>query len=304
MSLRSQYLRLAGLLPLVWRRRLESLPVHLFRWQHELQCRRAWLSGPPYRPSPRRIIIDITTDCNLGCVDCNRSCAPSQAPSGEHMTADQIRRFVAQSIDQRRRWDAILIEGGEPTLHPQFPEVVNILEAYRRRHSPRTWIQVNTNGYSAHSQRALAGLPKQWEVYSSGKRSPVQSQHLAFNVAPVDLPEFAGADFSQGCFQPAQFGLGLTRHGYYPHPACGGIDRVFGFDIGRKPLPSPSDDLRDQCARLCQYCGCFRLFNRAFQPRFSMQPSAEEELRRGQRTASWREAYQRYLQARPKLTPY
>jgi len=304
MSLRALYMRAAGRLPVAWRRRLESLPVHVFRWQHEIQIRKAWRSGPPYKPTHRRIIIDITADCNLGCVDCNRSCGPEQAPSRENMSPAQVERFVAESVRSGRRWEAILIEGGEPALHPQFREIVAILEEYRRVHSPATWIQVNTNGYRACSQRVLAGLPKTWEVYSSNKRGRVQPGHLAFNVAPADLAEFASADFSGGCMQPAQFGLGLTRHGYYPHPACGGIDRVFGFDIGRKSLPSPDDDLRDQCRRLCRYCGCFRLFNRACQSRFDMRPSPEEQARRGEMTASWREAYRKYRVAPPRLTLY
>lgn len=304
MSLRAWYMQAAGRLPVAWRRRLESLPLHVFRWQHEMQLRRAWRSGPPYRPSHRRIIIDISTDCNLGCVDCNRSCAPEQAPSREQMSLEQIERFVAESVAAERRWEAILIEGGEPALHPQFQEVVKILEDYRRTYSPGTWIQVNTNGYSDYSLRVLSQLPKSWEVYSSEKRGRVQPGHLAFNVAPVDLPEFEGADFSGGCMQPAYFGLGLTRYGYYPHPACGGIDRVFGFDIGRKSLPSMEDDLRDQCSRLCRYCGCFRLFNRSWHPKFGLPPPPEEQALRGQMTASWREAYRRYRESPPQLTLY
>ncbi len=302
MNIRGLYLRVAGRLPLAWRQRLESVPFHLFRRQHDRQSRRAWLSGPPYRPSHQRIIIDITSACNLGCVDCNRSCSATQAPACEHMTPSQIGKFLAESLDQKRRWRAILIEGGEPTMHPQFEEIVQLLDEYRRSHSPWSWIQINTNGYSESGRRLLARLPAGMDVYSSEKRGPLQEQHCAFNVAPVDLAEHAGADYSQGCFQPAHFGLGLTRHGYYPHPACGAIDRVFGFDIGRKTLPLPDDDLRDQFAQLCGYCGCFRVFNRNFQPEFNMRPSAAEIARRGEITSSWRNAYRRYRQAPPSLT--
>lgn len=304
MSLRASYLKMAGRLPLSWRRRLESLPVHVFRRQHERQCRRAWRSGPPYRPSHRRILIDITFACDLGCVDCNRSAAAAQAPSNDRMTPEQIRRFVAESLDQHRRWEGIQIEGGEPTLHPQFEEIVDILNEYRREHLPSAWIQVNTNGYSDSGGRVLARLPAGIDVYSSGKQGPVQALHCACNVAPVDLDEYAGIDYSQGCFQPAQFGLGLNRYGYYPHPACGGIDRVFGFDLGRKFLPPLHDDLRDQFARLCGFCGCFRVFSRRVRPDFDLRPSPEEISLRGQVSASWREAYRRYRDAPPRLTLY
>jgi hypothetical protein len=304
MHVRVAYLKVVGRLPLPWRRRLESLPLHVFRRQHGRQTRRAWLSGPPYRPTHRRIIIDITSVCNLACTDCNRSCGSSQAPAREYMTPDQIRKFIAESVDQKRRWTAILVEGGEPTAHPQLDQIVHLLDEYKRRHSPWSWIQINTNGYSAVARGLASRVPPGVEVYSSDKRGPLQEHHCAFNVAPVDLPEYAGADFSQGCFQPTQYGLGLNRYGYYPHPACGGIDRVFGFDIGRKTLPTVDDDLGELFPRLCRYCGFFRVFNRAVQPDFYSGPSAAERARRGEQTASWKAAYERYRRARPSLNVY
>ena len=304
MSLRAFYLNTVGRLPLHWRKRLESLPLHAFRSQHERECQRAWRSGPPYRPSHKRILIDITFDCNLGCVDCNRSAGPGQAPSADHMTPEQIRRFVAESLAQHRQWEGIQIEGGEPTLHPQFEEIIRILNEYRRRHLPSAWIQINTNGYSSSSRALLSRLPPGIDVYSSEKKGPRQRLHCAFNVAPVDLPEFSGTNYSQGCFQPAQYGLGLNRYGYYPHPACGGIDRVFGFDVGRKTLPSVRDDLRDQFARLCCYCGCFRNFSSRVRSDYDLRPSSAEITLCGQISASWRDAYRRYREIPPRLSLY
>ena len=304
MNIRAFYLKVAGRLPRPWRRRLESLPLHVFRRQFDRQCRRAWRSGPPYRPSHKRILIDITFACDLGCGDCNRSAGPAQAPSTEHMTTEQIRRFVDESLEQRRHWEGIQIEGGEPTLHPQFEEIIDILDEYRHRHLPSAWIQINTNGYSFSGQRILSRLPAGIDVYSSEKKGPIQELHCAFNVAPVDLPEYAGVDYSQGCFQPAQFGLGLNRYGYYPHPACGGIDRVFGFDISRKTLPTPEDELCDQFAQLCGYCGCFRLFSRRARPEFDLRPSPAETALRGKVSTSWCAAYRRYREAPPSLSLY
>jgi hypothetical protein len=304
MTIRASYLRMSGRLPKSWRTHLESLPLHVFRWQHERQCRQAWRSGPPYRPSHKCILIDITFACNLGCVDCNRSLGSVQAPSTEQMTPDQIRRFVAESIEQRRLWEGIQIEGGEPTLHPQLEEILDILNEYRRKCLPSAWIQINTNGLSDSSSQVLSHLPAGIDVYSSNKKGPFQELHCAFNVAPIDLPEYADVDFSQGCFQPAKYGLGLNRYGYYPHPACGSIDRVFGFDIGRKTLPRVQDDLRDQFAQLCGYCGCFRTFSRRAQAEYSLDPSPEERARRGQVTTSWREAYRRYREMPPSLSLY
>ena len=84
----------------------------------------------------------------------------------------------------------------------------------------------------------LDQLPPGVRVKNSAKSPGRRNRHFGFNVAPIDLAGFADADFSQGCYIHPIFGLGLTRSGYYPHPICGGIDRVFGFDIGLKSLPA------------------------------------------------------------------
>ncbi|PIP37221.1 MAG: hypothetical protein COX19_17245 [Desulfobacterales bacterium CG23_combo_of_CG06-09_8_20_14_all_51_8] len=36
---------------------------------------------------------------------------------------------------------------------------------------------------------------------------------------------------------------------------AGGIDRIFGFNIGRKTLPPPDDTLIDQMKVFCPLCG-------------------------------------------------
>jgi hypothetical protein len=141
-------------------------------------------------------------------------------------------------------------------------------------------------------------------VFISAKRGPEQASHCAFNLAPIDQPEMKGSDFSQGCFLPAREGLGLTRHGYYPHPVCGGIDRVFGFDIGRQSLPTREDDMREQFARLCPLCGLFRFFRSLDSRRPDILPDSEEIALRGTLSPSWVRAYAAYRAQAPRLTSY
>ncbi len=301
--------RLYQKLPSSWQRIIELVPVHVFRRQYNRELRRAFDAGPPYCPSHRSIIIDITEACDLGCIDCSRSCGNEQAPSDAHMTIAQIERFIYESRQQDRKWEVILIEGGEPTLHPHFHDILAMLAEYVSRDSPRTVLQVNTNGYSEAGRTIMKYIPRGVVSYSSAKTRRIQEDHLLFNLAPVDLGRDFDFDFTQGCYLPAFYGLGLNRYGYYPHPNCGSIDRVFGFDIGRKSLPLPGDNLDEQFPQLCRYCGIFLYFNRkaaSLEPwkKLAVDKSGSWRKLVGMKSESWQRAYLEFKSAKSKLTEY
>jgi uncharacterized radical SAM superfamily Fe-S cluster-containing enzyme len=72
-------------------------------------------------------ILEITDVCNLNCPIC-------YAGSGTHRTThrpfDQVERMLDMIVRNEKEPDIVQISGGEPTLHPQFFE---ILDAAKRR---------------------------------------------------------------------------------------------------------------------------------------------------------------------------
>jgi hypothetical protein len=235
-----------------------------------------------------RICIDITFNCNLKCFNCNRSCR--QAPSADHMSPGQIEHFLRESMARERRWTHIMIEGGEPTSHSQFPEIVDMILEYKRSFSPATQVILSTNGYGQEVNRRLEKVSQDVILYNSRKTSPVRTEFDAFNVAPVDNEKYKNTDFSRACHIATFWGTGLTRYGYYPCSVGGGIDRVFGFDVGRKELPSHGDPMTQELERLCRVCGHFIRFNRV--------------RRVDQISASWIDAYRAYGENPPVLELY
>jgi hypothetical protein len=220
--------------------------------------------------------IDVTYRCNLKCNNCNRSC--TQAPSKTDIPVEKIESFLEESITGGIKWKRIRLLGGEPTLHPEIATILDMLLAHRSTHSPHTRIVMCTNGSGKRINEILSRLPEGVEIKSTAKGER-QRLFRPFNMAPKDNVLYRFADYTAGCRIISDCGLGLTPTGYYPCAVAGGIDRVFGIDIGRQQLPSSTDDLRDQMDVLCRYCGHFGF----------LWP-----IRRQKTSPTWKAAYRNY----------
>lgn len=227
--------------------------------------------GSQYRRSRTCIEIDITYICNLRCLNCNRSC--SQAPEALHMSPERVRDFVDESIGRVHRWERIRVLGGEPTLHPQFTEIIEQLVRYRRWNQACI-IEVVTNGHGGRVRSALAGLPNEVWVENSNKSGSLQPEFGPFNMAPCDDAQYANADFRNGCVIMEECGMGLAPSGYYPCAVAGGIDRIAAYGLGYQELPPDEDDMEGLLKPFCSLCGRFR--DGHFVPK-NLRPKLTEE---------------------------
>lgn len=271
---------------------LRSLGARIF----DLKQRIAHHRKPPYAPCHDKIILDITYVCNLNCIKCNRSCR--HAPSDDMMTLSQVEAFLRESVDRRRKWRQIWIEGGEPTLHPDLDGILDLIMDYRKKHNPSLKIQVNSNGFGAETVRKLQQIGRRVKIYSSEKTSPDVDYFCAFNLAPCDFDVFSKTDFSMGCYYPSFYGLSLNMYGYYHCSNAGGIDRVLGLDIGMKSLPDEKDRWwQKQMSQLCKYCGYFVENNRCH---LSIAPPDVDFFI----SDSWQKMFERYHAEKISLTQY
>lgn len=241
--------------------------------------------GRQYRRSRDMIEIDITYQCNLKCLNCNRSV--TQAPDTMHMPVDQVSRFVNDSIKLNKHWRRIRILGGEPTLHPYFKEIVNELLRYKKRFNS-CMVEVVSNGLGSRAQNELENLPPEIMIdTTSFKTSTIQPYFAPFNMAPIDDVKFKFTDFSNGCAIMRDCGIGLTPLGYYPCAVAGGIDRILEEGWGLQELPADFDNMEKAAARLCSLCGRFR--NGHFVPRI-LRPKLEVE----KISTTWQMLYERW----------
>lgn len=231
--------------------------------------------GRQFLPSRDFVEIDITYKCNLKCLNCNRSC--TQAPSDLEMPVDDIAALISDSIENQIAWKRIRILGGEPTLHSRIFDIIDLLIGYQREHNPSVRLELGTNFYGNRVHRVLEKLPKAISVKSTLKSSRV-NLFRPFNVAPVDTVFNRLSDYACGCRIVKECGLGLTPSGYYMCAVAGGIDRIFGYHLGRQKLPDKTDTLADQMTVFCGLCGHFGF---------------QWPTRRARQSKTWRLAYER-----------
>ncbi len=106
-------------------------------------------------------LIEVTDHCNLRCPICYADSGPHR-PGFRDMAT--IERMLDAVVANEGEPDVVQISGGEPTLHPQFFE---ILDAARKR--PIRHLMVNTNGLRIAKEpgfvERLAGYMPGFELY-------------------------------------------------------------------------------------------------------------------------------------------
>ena len=272
-----------------------------------------------FKCSYDRIELIITYSCNLRCNNCD-AMVP-QAVSKDAMTIEQIKKFITESIEGKVYWRHIRLLGGEPTLHKNILTFLDLLLAYRDEHSPSTKIQLVTNGHGEAVQRLIAKVPKEVEVENSNKKSSFQPTFSPVNQAPIDKLEYQSSDFSKGCWIPSLCGIALDMHGYYPCSSAAAIDRVFGFDKGKKELPTQKGTLEELFKDFCKLCGHYYDKINDFAPfdinseervgafeeiqisKFS-ETQKENYFTKTITSPTWEKALKQYKQEKPKLTVY
>ncbi len=247
--------------------------------------------GSKHKTNHNKIEINITYDCNLKCYNCCNSCRQAPTFGNMNMSVRQIEKFIIESIETKRKWKQIKILGGEPTLHPDLHDILNLLLKYKKSHSPSTIIQISTNGFGPAVENVLSKISKRIEIINSKKKSQVQSNFLSINIAPKDMAGYEFCDFTNGCWVTNIMGLGLSSSGYYHCVVGASIDRVFGFDIGRMNLPQVTDKLIDQKSILCGFCGLFKISDKVAGGKQKM-------------SESWKDSYYKYKIRPPILSIY
>lgn len=126
-------------------------------------------------------IVEITDRCNLSCPTCYAMSSPHY---GSHRSLEEIEAMFDIIVKNEGEPDVVQISGGEPTIHPNFFEILDIAKTKPIKH-----LMVNTNGIRIANDpgfaERLASYMPEFEIY------------LQFDsFKPEVLEDFRGKDLS------------------------------------------------------------------------------------------------------------
>jgi 7,8-dihydro-6-hydroxymethylpterin dimethyltransferase len=106
-------------------------------------------------------IVEVTDRCNLSCPTCYAMSSPSY---GRHRSLEEIEKMLDIIVANEGEPDVVQISGGEPTIHPEFFEILDIAKKKPIKH-----LMVNTNGIRIAKDfeftKRLASYMPDFEIY-------------------------------------------------------------------------------------------------------------------------------------------
>lgn len=106
-------------------------------------------------------VVEITDHCNLACPVCYAGSGPERQT---YRSLEEVQRMFETIIRSEGEADVVQLSGGEPTIHPQFFEILDLARQYPIKH-----LMVNTNGLRIANDSAfvtrLASYAPALEIY-------------------------------------------------------------------------------------------------------------------------------------------
>lgn len=236
------------------------------------------------------IQIDITNACHLHCSNCTRLLDHVKkrfvmSPECFEEACKALARFPYDSdpCPQGRRKVVGMI-GGEPLMHPQFPELVDIMIKYfpdvrhRGLWTSKDWMSESHPIWGTHKDQVFKLLYEDnklrgylnWNMHKEHQN--VHHQPMLVSVSDVVKDEKHKWELIENCWVQREWSPTITDKGFFFCEVAGAIDQVFGLNVGL-PITEESwkEDITfvtglngqrlpvgkymDQINECCQRCG-------------------------------------------------
>jgi len=204
--------------------------------------------------------LAISYRCQNRCNNCGT--LSTQAPVDGALTTDDIKNFVDETVSCNHKWSCITITGGEPTLHPGFLDICEILTAYRKKFNQDTILKFETNGNGIITEKMILEAHKiGFTVGLSFKKDNAINIHgecipyVPVNNSPTDN----SAQYVLGCNISKDCGVCRNYLGWFECTPAGAQARVFNYKPLAKTLADflnlKDDEIYKAFFLHCRHCG-------------------------------------------------
>lgn len=199
------------------------------------------------------ITIEITNACHLSCTHCTRHVGHHRKPF--FMSPEYFRKAVESILDSPCR---VGVMGGEPTMHPQFLQILDILEELVPDRMRRDFWSAGFK-FGVYRDRIYDVFAKERITYNDhlsydGRHTPLL---IAINDV-VDDPELR-AHLIENCSFQEHWSASITPKGGFFCEIAASLDWLMegpgGYDISdRRWWDRSPAQFADQVERYCGMC--------------------------------------------------
>ena len=213
-----------------------------------------------FRPRLGLLKVNITYVCDRGCLSCNRACRLAPSKHKEDLSPASLKEMLDESASTNKFWSSIVLTGGEPSMHPRFQELVDVLMEYKHASNPTLSAEVYTYHHPIFYQEVEDAKKRHPDlvITDTMKITPVTYHATAHYMAPLDDPKYGPDHQYTGCKRGVLCGLCKDYKGIWCCPQAAGIGRIFGVDVAHKNLKNITlDSMSDMYKVVCKYCGYY-----------------------------------------------
>ncbi|MDD4910447.1 MAG: radical SAM protein [Candidatus Omnitrophica bacterium] len=206
---------------------------------------------PIYRV--KTIQIEVTNACNMQCANCTRFVGHHSKPF--FMDLDMVRK----AIDSLEGYEGnIGLMGGEPTLHPKFPEICDIFKEMIPDKGHR---QLWSNGYKwkEYEDKIYDTFCPENIVYND--HSSPAGAHQPLLIAADDIIEDKALMWRLigSCWIQYRWSASITPKGGFFCEVAAAMDHLFdgpgGYPVEKRWWDKNPEEFVDQVKRHCPMCG-------------------------------------------------
>lgn len=208
----------------------------------------------------KRPNILITNICNLSCGGCSQQCGYIPKEKLWNIPIEQLEWNVKLLIDVRGEENVrdLGIFGGEPTIHPQYENILKMLSQFKKTH-----FQIYTNGIKTPNRKwnhTYSTVPKNKNSYMNFRPTSIAPQ----DVYKIQDKKFYWEKAKKDCDMYKKYcSIIYNNKAYFCEPAAAwdvmtGEDHGWPLKWGEDPFVVTHEQVEKQALNFCYRCGwCF-----------------------------------------------